>query len=119
MEVIDTCDALPCNAEVLQFLQENRAKLAGGKSKHSAKAGTVVLETLHYLERTPAGSLSGNIESGKLNEFFDAIEKYNLKPAEKLQILNHCPKSAVEIQLLVEDSEERLSDTDVDELLTL
>ena len=49
MEVIDTCDALPCNAEVLQFLQENRAKLAGGKSKHSAKAGTVVLETLHYL----------------------------------------------------------------------
>ena len=72
-----------------------------------------------YTERTPAGSLSGNIESGKFNEFFDAIEKYNLKPAEKLQILNHCPKSAVEIQLLVEDSEERLSDTDVDELLTL
>jgi len=52
-----------------------------------------------------------------LNEFCKSIEKFNLKPAEKLQILNHCPKSAVEIQLLVEDSEERLSDTDVDEIL--
>ena len=49
MEVIDTCDALPSNAEVLQFLQENRTKLAGGKKFGQAKAGTVVLETLHYL----------------------------------------------------------------------
>jgi len=120
MEVIDTCDALPCNAEVLQFLRETRGKLATKRAKDSsgqAKAATVVLETLNYLEKTPAATLSKNIETEKLNEFFDAIEKFNLKPPEKLQLLNHCPKSAVEIQLLVEDSEERLSESDVDEIL--
>jgi len=109
MEVVETCDALPCNAEVLQFLKERRDKLG--------KGGTVVLEALNYLEKTPAGPLSEDISSEKLNGFCKSIEKFNLKPAEKLQILNHCPKSAVEIQLLVEDSEERLSDTDVDEIL--
>ena len=52
-----------------------------------------------------------------MNNFFDAIEKYNLTPSEKLLILNHCPESAVEIQLLIEDSEERLSEEQVDLIL--
>lgn len=108
MEIIDTCDSLPCNAEVLQFLRESRNKLKVSKDKAQAKAATVVLETLNYLERTPAGKLSESIGETKLNAFFEAIEKYNLTESEKLQILNHCPRSAVEIQLLVEDSEERL-----------
>ena len=121
MEVVETCDALPCNAEVLQFLKERRDKLSiKDREKDQflvGKGATVVLEALNYLEKTPAGPLSEDISSGKLNEFCKSIEKFSLKPAEKLQILNHCPKSAVEIQLLVEDSEERLSDTDVDEIL--
>ena len=120
MEVVETCDALPCNAEVLQFLKERRDKLKKKdreKEQLVGKGATVVLEALNYLESTPAGPLSEELSSEKLNEFCKSIEKFNLKPAEQLQILNHCPKSAVEIQLLVEDSEERLSDTDVDEIL--
>ena len=121
MEVIDTNDALPCNAEVLKFLRENRSKLANkpSKDKGQAKAATVVLEALNYLEKTPAGSLAESMTSDTLNEFFDSIAKFNLSAAERLQVLNHCPKSAVEIQLLIEDSEERLSESDVEELLSL
>ena len=54
MEVVDVTSSLPCNAEVLQFLKENRSRLAGksSKDKGQAKAATVVLETLNYLDKT-------------------------------------------------------------------
>ena len=121
MEVVDITSNLPCNAEVLQFLKENKSKLAGksSKDKGQAKAATVVLEALNYLEKTPAGKLSAKLSSQSFSDFFANIEKFKLTSAEQLQIINHCPQSAVEIQLLVEDSEERLSETDVDELLDL
>ena len=121
MEVVDVTSNLPCNAEVLQFLKENRSKLAGkpSKDKGQAKAATVVLETLNYLEKTPAGKLSTKLNSPTFRDFFVSIEKFKLTSAEQLQIVNHCPQSAVEIQLLVEESEERLSESEVDELLEL
>ena len=121
MEVIDVTSSLPCNAEVLQFLKENRSRLAGksSKDKGQAKAATVVLETLNYLEKTPAGKLCNKLETKKISDFLIGLEKFKLTSSEQLQIINHCPQSQVEIQLLVEESEERLSEADVDEILDL
>lgn len=122
MEVIDVTSSLPCNAEVLQFLKENRSRLAGksSKDKGQAKAATVVLETLNYLEKTPAGKLCNKLStSSKISDFIIGLEKFKLTSSEQLQIINHCPQSQVEIQLLVEESEERLSEADVDEILDL
>ena len=122
MEVSDVTSSLPCNAEVLQFLKENRSRLAGksSKDKGQAKAATVVLETLNYLEKTPAGKLCNKLStSSKISDFIIGLEKFKLTSSEQLQIINHCPQSQVEIQLLVEESEERLSEADVDEILDL
>ena len=55
-----------------------------------AKAATIVLETLTYLEKTPATKYS----TDKFKDFMDKLSvlKIELTHAEKLQILNHCPR---------------------------
>ena len=72
------------------------------------------------MEKTPAGKLCNKLStSSKISDFIIGLEKFKLTSSEQLQIINHCPQSQVEIQLLVEESEERLSEADVDEILDL
>ncbi len=118
MDIVNKYSAVPSNVEVFQFLQENRRKLPT-KGTGQGKAATIVLETLNYLDKTPAGKLAADWDREKFGQFFEAVEQFKLTPSETLQILNHCPTSAVEIQLLIEDSEERLSEGQVQDLLDI
>eukprot|EP00252_Welwitschia_mirabilis_P013382 TRINITY_DN2946_c0_g2_i1.p1 TRINITY_DN2946_c0_g2~~TRINITY_DN2946_c0_g2_i1.p1 ORF type:complete len:150 (-),score=41.25 TRINITY_DN2946_c0_g2_i1:439-888(-) len=49
-----------------------------------------------------------------IQEFVEKIKKFELTKAEKLQTLNLRPSTAVEVHLIVEDCEERMSSDAVD-----
>uniref|UniRef100_A0A672L8Z4 DNA-directed RNA polymerase III subunit RPC9 n=2 Tax=Sinocyclocheilus grahami TaxID=75366 RepID=A0A672L8Z4_SINGR len=84
------------------------------KNKHSAgqqNLNTIMYEgTLKYLSKT----LCAHVNPDTVKEFLTAMLPHK---AEKLQLFNHRPRTAVEIQLMVEESEERLTEEQIDELI--
>ena len=116
MEVLSDVDCLLSNVEVLSFLREQRSKqVSMAKRSKTGNVATLMLETITYLEQTKAKS----IKEEKVKEFLKEMEKFRLEKSELLMLLNHCPTSDVEIHLLVEDSEERITNEQVEEILEI
>jgi hypothetical protein len=47
------------------------------------------------------------------------MSPYELSSSELLMLANHCPKSPVELHLLIEESEDRLNEVQVEQILTV
>lgn len=76
---------------------------------------TVTYETLKYLEQTPCIEQTPEI----MTKFYSAVKKFDLKKIEILQIVNLRPTTLVELQLIIEDSETRLTEAQINELIEL
>ncbi|KFM81772.1 DNA-directed RNA polymerase III subunit RPC9, partial [Stegodyphus mimosarum] len=131
MEVINERAALLCNAEVLAILENSKSDLKGSKygvqsgneknkqlsskEKGLQRLNTIVYETIKYLEETPCATQTPEA----IRNFLTAINAYSLTKGEKLQLLNLRPSSLVEIQLLIEESEERFTEDQMNEILAV
>lgn len=114
MEVKNAKSAMLSNFEVLSLLNEIQ-KGHGKQQKMHTNLATVSYEIVQYLENTTCAKQSPDV----IANFMKALDSYKLTKAEKLQFVNLRPKSAVEIQLIVEESEERLTEAQIYELLDL
>ncbi|XP_057677227.1 DNA-directed RNA polymerase III subunit RPC9 isoform X1 [Corythoichthys intestinalis] len=117
MEVKNANAAMLSNYEVFRLLTDlKEQKKDSGKSKHSAgqqNLNTIMYETLKYLSKTPCSRQGPEM----VQAFLSTMMHHKLTKAEKLQLLNHRPQTAVEMQLMVEESEERFSEEQIDELI--
>ncbi|XP_002739426.1 DNA-directed RNA polymerase III subunit RPC9-like [Saccoglossus kowalevskii] len=117
MEIIDESAAMLSNYEVYTLLNELAVNIKGKRKANASQQNlaTISYETIKYLEKTPCVEQNEEV----IGDFLKCLEPYKLTKAEKMQLLNSRPKSAVEIQLMIEESEERLTEEQTEELLDL
>merc|ERR1712189_132996 len=97
------------------------------KKRTNQRLNTVTFETINWLETQPAKvQTEENVKTfcEKLSQFCQENQdsdgqNIRLSKNEVVQLINHRPTSAVEIQFLIENSEERLSEDQVESLLQL
>ncbi|GJQ73493.1 hypothetical protein Trydic_g13849 [Trypoxylus dichotomus] len=111
MEIVNANIATLCNYEVMTHLQKIKDK----RKKQTGQLATITYETIRYLEGTPCQTYT----SKNVIDCLKDLEKFNITKNEKLMIINTPPTTALEIQLIVEESEERLSEEQVNEILQI
>lgn len=111
MKIKEANLGLLCNFEVLDLLRSR-----GANQEDLATFGSVTAsecKVYGYLAQTPAGTQTRDA----LQNFIEQIDKYKLTKGERLQATNLRPSSAVEVHLIVEDCEERMSADLVEQFL--
>eukprot|EP00249_Psilotum_nudum_P010499 c22576_g1_i1 orf=803-1234(-) len=111
MKVKDANTGLLTNFEVLDLLRSHGADhdpLASAESVTPSEC-----RVYDYIRKTPAGTQTRE----SVQHYFKEIDNYVLTKAERLQIVNLRPSTAVEVHLIVEDCEERMTDEAVEQFI--
>ena len=114
MEVTDKRAALLCNKEVLTVLQSYAREQKKNK-RGDQNLSTITYETLKYLNDTPSAIQTEE----SIQSVTKSLAPYKLTKAEKLQLINLRPTTDVELSLIIEENEERLSDQQIEEVLEI
>ncbi|KAK7072644.1 hypothetical protein SK128_024423 [Halocaridina rubra] len=118
MEVVNSKGAVLSNWEVFGLLKDLCQQDVKGRrnlAKTQTHLANIAFDTLKYLEKTPCRNQSPEVIHG----FLESVKDFKLTKAEKLQLINLRPTTPVEMQLIIEDSEERLTEEQVDQLIAL
>lgn len=85
------------------------------KGKGLKNLATISYETLQYLTECPAPIKTQTVD--KIVEYRTEMKNFKLTDNEIFMMVNDPPTSLLHIQLLVEDSEERLTEDQITEIL--
>jgi hypothetical protein len=131
MRVVNARDGVLTNLEVKELLEEQLAArlreeqalpLPGARRGQSGPSAWQSRQNAAIISEQVLGHLDTIACSTQTREristFMQAAEEFRLTRAETLAIVNMQPSSVVDIHLLVEECEERLSDDDVRRLLS-
>uniref|UniRef100_A0A915JKB3 DNA-directed RNA polymerase III subunit RPC9 n=1 Tax=Romanomermis culicivorax TaxID=13658 RepID=A0A915JKB3_ROMCU len=118
MEIVDSNNQILANFEVFHHLSGVRRSIKRQQDSSQRGLSTVVYEALKYFDNTTTAKCDYDDEEN-LRQFSAALETFALTKSETLQILNLRPTNAIEIQLIVEECEERLTEQQVDDLINL
>ncbi|KAJ1521898.1 hypothetical protein ONE63_002235 [Megalurothrips usitatus] len=113
METINPNAAMLSNFEVLALLQELKSQQKKNRTSRSSPLATIIYEATRYLEGTPCKFQTAD----HVRNFLGATRDIKLTKGEKLMLLNNPPSTALEVQVMVEESEERFSEEEVEKLL--
>ncbi|KAI6172425.1 DNA-directed RNA polymerase III subunit RPC9 [Aphelenchoides besseyi] len=114
MEVTNPRCTFLTNQEVLSILQEAN-KTSRPQSKSLQQHKTVLYEGIKYLNSTPAVNQTEPLVKSLLK----ALTKFHLTSAELLQIVNLKPKNLVDIEMIIEECDERYNEEQTGEMLDL
>lgn len=109
METINANAAVLCNYEVLNLLQDIKKRSPKGQLSN------VTFEAIRYLQDSPCCEQTPE----KIKSLLSAYEPFNLTKAEKLMLINNPPQKEIDVHLMVEESAERLTDEQIQEILTI
>ncbi|XP_055299759.1 DNA-directed RNA polymerase III subunit RPC9 [Sitodiplosis mosellana] len=112
MEVVNPCYAILSNFEVMEALKDIKDQ----RSKFGLRnLATITYETIRYLEESPCKTHTKE----KIMGFLNAVKPFKLTKAECMNLINDPPSTPLHIQLQIEDSEERLTEEAVNEIINL
>ncbi|CAK1545111.1 unnamed protein product [Leptosia nina] len=114
METVNPNSAFLSNFEVMQILQQLKDNTQK-KHKREGSLATVTYETVRYLQDTECQHQSSDC----IKKFLESVKSFNLTKLEKLMMVNTPPRTELEIQLIVQESEERLSEDEVKQIIGL
>uniref|UniRef100_A0A182QD20 DNA-directed RNA polymerase III subunit RPC9 n=1 Tax=Anopheles farauti TaxID=69004 RepID=A0A182QD20_9DIPT len=110
MEIVNPNAAILSNFEVMAALKD----MKNSKKKYGLRnLATITYETVQYLEDTACKEQT----SAGIVEFLLAMKQFNLTKNECLMMVNDPPTSPLHIQLMIEDSDERLTEEQVSRIL--
>ncbi|KAK6537729.1 hypothetical protein TWF694_011897 [Orbilia ellipsospora] len=120
MKVLEPCEALLSNYEVLEHVQDvkrrYREEITEKGRAVAMKPGnleTVMKELIDYLTSTAAASQTSETSS----HLVESLTRFNFEKIEVLMILNHLPKNETELDVLIEELESRLAEKEIAEIL--
>lgn len=115
METTNPNSAMLSNFEVLALLQELKSQQKKNRTARHSPLATIIYEATRYLQDSPCKLQTAD----HVRNFLIALKEFKLTKAEKLMLLNNPPTTPLEVQVMLEEGEERFTEDEVEKLLQI